>query len=153
MWRLSLRPMTWGPQKTCQMHFCDRDLSFAFMKQNFVIDNSLPPITKKNWPLTFLLLKKKKKTLYEIPPGSSCYTGKLLQLRFLKNWKTAGLWVILLKSMSTQLCMKNLEMIDGNIRKSCGPPKHICFFSKIRLAPKISRYNWKLTKLGNDVYL
>ena len=42
------------------MHFRDRDLSFAFMKQNCVIDNSLPPITKKNWSLTFLLLITKQ---------------------------------------------------------------------------------------------
>ena len=30
------------------------------MKQNCVINNSLPPITKKNWSLTFLLLITKK---------------------------------------------------------------------------------------------
>ena len=31
-----------------------------------------------------------RQKFYETPPGSSCYTGKLLQLRFLKNWNTAG---------------------------------------------------------------
>ena len=54
------------------MHFRDCDLSFAFMKQNCVIDNSLPPITKKNWSLTFFVIDNQKK-FYEIPPGSSCY--------------------------------------------------------------------------------
>ena len=36
-----------GSLTTIKMHFRDRDLSFAFMKRNFVIDDSLPPITKK----------------------------------------------------------------------------------------------------------
>ena len=48
--------------------------------------------------------------------GISCNTGKLLQLRFLKNWKGAQFvsyfeWE---KKKSNKLCMGNLEMIDGN---------------------------------------
>ena len=49
--------------------------------------------------------------------GSSCYTGKLLRLRFLKNRKTAGVVLCRIKSISYQLCMRNLEMIDGNKKK------------------------------------
>ena len=59
-----------GSITTIKMHFRDCDWSFVFMKQNCVIDNSLPPITKKNWPLTFLLLITTKK-FYEIPPPVS----------------------------------------------------------------------------------
>ena len=59
------------------MHFRDCDLSFAFMKQNCVIDNSLPPITKKNWSLTFLLLITKKSFMKypppPPPPGQACH--------------------------------------------------------------------------------
>ena len=61
-----------------QMHFRNCELSFAFMKQNCVIYNSLPPITKKNWSLTFLLLITKK-SFMKHPPGlvvtrASCYS-------------------------------------------------------------------------------
>ena len=44
--------------------------------QNCVIDNSLPPITKKNWSLTFLLLITKQK-LYEIPPGPLSHSRQM----------------------------------------------------------------------------
>ena len=67
-----------GSITTIKMHFRDRDLSFAFMKQNFVIDNCLPPITKTNWPLTFLSLIPKKK-LHEVSPGSTCYNFHILK--------------------------------------------------------------------------
>ena len=53
-------------------HSCD--LSFAFMKHNCVNDNSLPPITKKNWPLTFLLLITKKRFM-KYPPGQAITVG------------------------------------------------------------------------------
>ena len=32
-------------------------------------------------------------------------------------------------------------------------PSYLFIFSKIHLAPKISNYNWKLTKYENEVYL
>ena len=46
----------------------------------------------------------------------SCYTGKLLQLRFLKNCMedSRSCELCCVKSISNQLCMQNLEMIDGN---------------------------------------
>ena len=59
-----------------------------------------------------------------------------------------------IKSIANQVCIRNLEMIDGNNKKLFLPsPSKFFTFSKIHLEPKISRYNWKLTQLGNDVYL
>ena len=66
-----------------------------------------------------------------------------------------------LNSISNQLCMRNLEMIDGN-KKKLWPknrflPLRVNFlhFQKFTLSQKYTgRYNWKLTQLlGYEVYL
>ena len=64
-----------------------------------------------------------------------------------------------MKSISNQLCMRILEMLDGNKKKVMANKtdfnlsEYIFTFSKIHLAPKISSCNWKLTQYKNEVYL
>ena len=161
-----------GSITTIKMHFRDRDLSLAFMKRNFVIDDNLPSITKQIWSLTFLLLITNK-SFMKYPPGlvvtrASCYScvfsKNRRQQEFSVIWYNRELllssifWEYRMKNISNQLCTRNLEIIIiyGNKKKLWTKkwflPLRVIFlhYRKFTLRQKISNYtsgNWQSRKM------
>ena len=134
------------------MHFRDCDLSFALMKQNCVIDNSLPPITKENWSLTFLLLITKK-SFMKYPPGLVVTRASYYSCVFSKTRREQEFSVISdEKNFKPTLDAKfgdHIRQWEKVMAKkvSFTSPSNFFTFSKIYLAPKYIQLHLEIDRV------